>query len=532
MMTFNFTIPTTTTFDTTFAVEPGSTLFFVGANGGGKTRLAVEIERQLGGKAHRIAAHRALTLNPGVAKISAKDANATLRYGYKDATGDKSNRWQYKDATWLLNDYDALVQSLFAEQSNTSLESHKSARAGNGNTPSATSFEKLEVIWSHILPLRTLHIGGDNIEVAASGSTNRYSASDMSDGERAVFYLIGQTLAADPDSLIIFDEPELHIHRAIMSRLWDQLEAARPDCAFVMISHDLEFVAGRQGEKWVLLDYDPASGWTLEAVPTDTGFSEAVTTLILGSRRPVLFVEGVANSFDAAFYRACYPGWTILSRGSCQEVIHAVITMRANATLTRVTCAGIVDADGHTPAEAAWMSSNGIEILSVSEIENVLALPAVLEALAASNKYTGAALTAKIDNALDKLFAHATPSNQMTSALGYCRRRIDRALKVADLSSATNIATMQAGYADYTSSIDVAALVQEALDAMQHAIAARDAATLLKWYDNKGVLTVAAAARDTTLPIFESWLVRVLASDDEPDIKAALKSALPTPVAS
>lgn len=176
----------------------------------------------------------------------------------------------------------------------------------------------------------------------------------MSDGERAIFYLIGQTLTASPDSLIIFDEPELHIHRSIMSSLWDELEAARPDCGMVLISHDLEFVASRDGQKYVLRDYDPAAGWTIEAVPDDADFTEEVATLILGSRRPVLFVEGKGGSLDQAIYRACYPDWTIIPRGSCEEVIHAVVTMRANAALTRVTCAGIVDADAYDTAEVGY----------------------------------------------------------------------------------------------------------------------------------------------------------------------------------
>lgn len=35
--------------------------------------------------------------------------------------------------------------------------------------------------------------------------------------------------------------------------------------------------------------------------------SEEIVTLILGSRRPILFVEGQENSLDQAVYRACYP---------------------------------------------------------------------------------------------------------------------------------------------------------------------------------------------------------------------------------
>ncbi|MEP0944835.1 MAG: AAA family ATPase [Rhizobiaceae bacterium] len=54
-----------------------------------------------------------------------------------------------------------------------------------------------------------------------------YSAADMSDGERVVFYLIAQALLEKPDSLLIFDEPELHINRSILAKLWDEIEGAR-----------------------------------------------------------------------------------------------------------------------------------------------------------------------------------------------------------------------------------------------------------------------------------------------------------------
>lgn len=71
----------------------------------------------------------------------------------------------------------------------------------------------------------------------------------MSDGERAIFYLIGQVLVAAANSVLIIDEPELHIHRSIMSSLWDQLESARQDCAFIFITHDIEFAANRIAKK-------------------------------------------------------------------------------------------------------------------------------------------------------------------------------------------------------------------------------------------------------------------------------------------
>ena len=69
---FNFEIPTPSG-PQAFALDGGTSLLFVGANGCGKTRLAVNIENTLGLKAHRISAHRALNLNPSVAKISEED---------------------------------------------------------------------------------------------------------------------------------------------------------------------------------------------------------------------------------------------------------------------------------------------------------------------------------------------------------------------------------------------------------------------------------------------------------------------------
>jgi ABC-type branched-subunit amino acid transport system ATPase component len=530
-MVFEFSVPTQAG-PLAFHVEPGTSIFFVGANGGGKTRLAVKIEEDLGARAHRISAHRALSLTPSVAKISEEMALRGLRTGSPHKTADVShripNRWQSNAAVSLLTDYDFLVHALFAEQANTSLQTHKNARLGSTAAPPLTKFEKLIEIWNRVLPHRRLEITGDDIRAFMSGEAEGYAAADMSDGERAIFYLVGQTLAAAADSVIIFDEPELHIHRAIMSRLWDELEAARSDCTMVVISHDLEFVASRQGQKYVLLDYNPATGFNIEEVPAETGFTEDIATLILGSRTPVLFVEGQDLSLDRAIYRACFPGWTIIPRGSCEEVIHAVVTMRANAVLTRGTCAGIVDADAYEATEVQTLQSKGIGTLPVSEIENLFLLPNVTEAIAAAEGFAGDALKAKLDSVLDELFAFAAvPKNQLPVVMGYARRRIDRTLKVVDLSAAKDVNALAAEYAAKTSELDVRAIAELATHNIEKAIAERDAIGLLRWFDNKGLLSIASRVRGTTAANFEQWIVRTLLNDTAPAVTAAIREVLP-----
>src|SRR5690554_6300878 len=214
-------------------IESGSSVVFVGANGTGKTRLATHIENTLDLNAHRISAHRALSLNPSVPKISENQALMGLRTGYANEKAQaghrQGHRWQSKGSVALLNDFDYLVQALFAEQSNKSLETHKKVRSGDTSPAGPTKFEILVDVWEQLLPHRKLHISGDDIQVSVTADGDLYSGSEMSDGERAVFYMLGQALVVAENSLIIFDEPELHVHPSIMLRLWDEIEAVRPD---------------------------------------------------------------------------------------------------------------------------------------------------------------------------------------------------------------------------------------------------------------------------------------------------------------
>ena len=158
-MSYDFAIPTPDG-QTEISVEPGSSVVFVGANGGGKTRLAVYIENFFGLNAHRISAHRALVLNPGVAKISERTALSGLRTGNAEdqpQIGHRiGSRWRRNMATSLLSDFDFLIQALFADQANKSLETHKAVRAGNLSPADPKKFERLAEIWDRLLPHRSL----------------------------------------------------------------------------------------------------------------------------------------------------------------------------------------------------------------------------------------------------------------------------------------------------------------------------------------------------------------------------------------
>lgn len=532
-MAFEIVVPTPSG-PFSIKIEPGSSAIVVGANGGGKTRLAVLVEEGLKASAHRISAHRALSLNPSVPKISEADAFRGLTFGTHETGTTIQNRqwsrWRQNAAGHILNDFDYLIQLLFAEQANKSLETHKKVRSGHATPAEPTKFELLISIWDRLLPHRELHISGDDILVSVSGSSAKYTASDMSDGERSIFYMIGQTLAASDNSLLIFDEPELHVHRSIMSKLWDELEAVRPDCGFLFITHDLEFAASRVAQKFVIRDYDPAPRWTIESVPENTGFDEEITTLILGSRRPILFAEGEDTSLDMAIYRCCFPDWTVIPRGSCENVIHSVVTMRANASLTRVTCSGIVDADAYEADDVNYLNRLDIAVLPVSEIENVILLPAVSQAIAESEGYAGAELATRLEKLKQDIFnsLEKTPGRKEEVVAQYCRRRIDRTLKKIDFSEAKSVAEIATEYRNRTAALDINAIAQQIISRIDKAIRDGDLPTLLANYDNKGLMALAASSlKGTRLENFESWLMRVLRNNSVPAIVSAIQNVLP-----
>lgn len=517
-------------------IDAGSTTTFCGANGCGKTRLAVHIETELGLVAHRISAHRALSLNPHVAKISEKEARHGLRTGahgtraHRDEAQSRHiNRWQNQEAVQLLNDFDYLIQTLFADQTRTALQSHNRLRAGSHGAAQSTKFEQLSEIWEGLLPHRTLDIDSDEINVRVPGSETSYSASEMSDGERAVFYLIGQTLAAGEDSVLIVDEPELHLHPSILAALWDALTTARPDCAFVFITHSLEFAANRPGAKFVIRKFDPAPAWTLDPVPEDTGFSEEFATLILGSRRPVLFVEGVLSSLDRIIFRSAYPNRLVLPLGSCEAVIHAVVSMRKTNGLNRVSCHGIVDRDHRSDDEVRHLRSLGVEVLPVVEIENIVLLPEVSRAIACHEGYEGDRLAECLSGLRRAVFEQLeSPGEKDAVAVRCARRRVDRLLKRIDLSHAKSVQELEQRCKLETESLKVGDLGSEAAEQIQISIDNNDLDALLALYDNKALLALAPKhLKRTSVKSFKEWLERVLGNGSAPEVGDAIRNSLP-----
>lgn len=149
---------------------------------------------------------------------------------------DHNNRWhwdgeKYGYTTSMLNDYENVLSALIAlknKQQESYIEQCREKDVLNISHELVPEMvdETLKNIWDVVFPHRGISVldGKVTATVVNSDSTDSYSGRYMSDGERVALYLIAQTLCIPENKVIIIDEPEIHLHRSIMNRLWSELE--------------------------------------------------------------------------------------------------------------------------------------------------------------------------------------------------------------------------------------------------------------------------------------------------------------------
>ena len=253
-----------------------------------------------------------------------------------------------------------------------------------------------------------------------------------------------------------------------------------------------------------------------------------VLVSIIGSRSPVLFVEGDGGSLDSALYRRVYTGFTVIPVGSCEQVIQTVATFLARPALHRIGCAGLIDRDGRTDEEATYLTTKSVFSLSVSEVENALLLPDVFLAIAKALKFNQVDANARLSNLKTHVLSKAATEKEAI-CLRYTRRRIDAEMKKIGLHS-TDIQRLQVEFSAGVANIDVQTVYNDILAVIEAAIQTENYENVLRYYDNKGLLAEVAKQLGYGQKALVEYLGRALRSDDCPELSAALSARLPTVV--
>lgn len=371
-----------------------NSVIIVGANGTGKSKLGAWMEMQDSDNVHRIGAQRDINISEHIQQKSYTEASEMLLYG--NASGDQKSKgyrwgWNPKDYTIrLLKDFDDTLAALIAlhnDQNQRFVEECREQESHGGRAPHTrkTALENVLDIWDGIFPARELLYSDGQFSAKVKGSGAVYPAREMSDGERSVLYLAAQVLSIPTDDkrrLLIMDEPEVHLNRSLLSSLWSKLEAARPDCLFIYITHDVDFATSHTAsDKVWVRDYD-GKNWGIELLEDDESLPEGLLISLLGNRRPILFVEGDRSGLDYAVYSVAYPNWQVIPVGGCSQVIESVRAFRANSQMHSYKVHGIIDRDYRSEKQLATFEKEDIHHLEVAEVENIFLVEPVMRVLA------------------------------------------------------------------------------------------------------------------------------------------------------
>ena len=476
-----------------------TSIVVVGANGAGKSRLGswLEFKGPQKERVHRIAAQRSLVFPESSSPIGfekARDAFywAPVPQNWDRATYERERsglRVQRRYGGSLINaetaplsDFDALVTLLFSENYNALLTHEVQQRQTDQLVPMPDSMlRQVQALWESLLPSRSLRLGSSEVRVVQKAAPEKdYPARAMSDGERVIFYLVGQCLCAQKDAIIVVDEPEIHLHKAIQDALWNSIEKARPDCTFVYLTHDLMFAADRIGAtKVCVTEYaDGAFSWFMISEQQD--IPEDIFLEVLGSRKPVLFVEGSCGSHDYALYRLAYPSFTVKPVGGCATVVAATKVFRSLEGMHHIKSFGIIDRDYLELGQIESYARAGVFVLDVAEVENIFLVPELIEAVAIQLMVDPKKVLEEVKRFVLEDFQRWLP----THAIEVTQHKV--ALMLGRFSSEEkDILRFALAFAAFQTAIDPTVVHAAAIAEAQAALVANDYKTVLQLFNKK-----------------------------------------------
>lgn len=446
------------------------------------------------------------------------------------------NKWNDAPETHELKDIDALMQYLVSEdQLLSSSFYHNSINYTNDHCNEEPLLEQsilcnVKVLWEKVISHKVLIIESGKILVQSRNCANSdelYNGHEMSDGERAVFYFIGQVLSASKDSLIIIDEPENHLHNSIISRLWNLLEEARPDCVFLYITHNLDFAlrSKRSVLIWVK-DMPSKDMWNYEFINEDDDDKfDSLQLQMLGCREKIVLVEGNENSYDCKIYSALFPNCKIIPVESCAKVKELVRTFNSKSSKffrkDAVQVYGIVDRDRMDDSEVAKLNNDKILVLNVAEIENVFLLTDVISLVATQQEKKHDEIQNIITKCQSKIFKllKAEKTNQCNL---YLKNELLNKIEIEVLNKKiTEQSKSSDFYKGLLENFIKSDLFDKGYDSIEdkfeEIINKRDYDQVLKKYNNKGLLAQSDVCSDlgVTVEGYKELFIRKIEKNSE-----------------
>ena len=472
----------------------------IGANGSGKTRLAHWLVDRYREGAFRLSAMKAL-----FQWTERNELEGSIDALYAEAVA--SSPYYNREAA---TEMQRLIFLLLHDEFMDMMRYKAEARLGDGEAVMPTTkLDQVARMWQDVFPNNRILRDGGRLLFSNEKGDDAYSERRLSDGEKAVLYYLGAVLYAKRGAIIFVDDPEIYIHRSIMQALWNVIEEMRPDCTFVYNTHDIDFVASRTENVCVWVrNYDLANGaWDYEIVDANGMLSEQLYYDVLGSRKPILFVEGDAShSIDSKLYGLVFTEYTVKPLGSCDKVIEATRAFNDLRNFHNLDSRGIVDRDRRSDREVQYLRERKIAVPNVAEIENVLMLEDVIRAVARWQKRDAVTVMGKVQVAVMKMFK----GDVRKQALEHVRHRMKRMASVCIDRRFKDIGSLEEHIGDLLDELNPRAYYEELCRDFHGYVARNDYNAVLKVYNEKRMLVNSNVAGLCGLPSVDAYVKTVL----------------------
>ena len=497
-------------------------LVVIGANGAGKSSFGRDLLERCAGQAKRISGIHALFISDDESKLSASNEFARLQSMIKERLFMPR-----------ISEYEKLILQLQSEEFEAAVNFKEASKTNNEVDPPITKIDIIQAIWEKMFPHNRLIRKSGFIELVSTGrDSNSYTAGRMSDSEKLVFYLIGAALCACPNALLVIEEPETLLHNSIKNQLWDEIEAIRPDCTFVYLTHDIDFATSRSDSKRIWIrSYDADhSVWDYELIESNESFPEEVYMEILGSRKPILFIEGTdTNSIDSKLYPFIFPDYLVKPMGGCQKVIETTKAFGQLKDFHTLDSKGIVDRDRRTQGEINYLREQHIYVPDVAEVENLLMIEDVIKTVAKRLMKDPDDVFKQVKENVVRLFQKELDSQVILHAKHQVRKKLETTVD----RKITTVEQLTEHVESIRLNIHAEEIYKNIKEEFESYIETENYKSILRVYNQKGMLPQSRLCAICGISNKESYLNLILSilkenKEDAEAIRKAIKHSLGT----
>ncbi|MBR1543770.1 MAG: DUF4435 domain-containing protein, partial [Muribaculaceae bacterium] len=253
---------------------------------------------------------------------------------------------------------------------------------------------------------------------------------------------------------------------------------------------------------------------------------DSIYLAILGTRKPVLFVEGDnVHSIDSRLYQLIFPEYTVKPLGSCDKVIETVRSFNTLERLHHLDSWGIVDRDRRTPEEVKYLRNKKILVPNVAEVENILMLDGVIRAVARRNHKNEFHVLQKVKQAVIAMWSRELREQ----ALQHVRHRVKHIAEVRIDMKFRNINALENHLTELVDEIKPRTMYEELCREFHRIESDGNYGKILQVFNQKTILTESNVAQLCGYKNKDEYIrgiISILKSDgkDAQDIRRSIKA--------